>query len=173
MFSGLRQGTTLYVLDKSEKPKVVTGYVENVTAPHPMYKSYNPAVSFGANMQTVVDIIVKIGNDKKEFVGVPSTSVIHSYGDYVLSESKDSMIQEVDAMLSNSKAIVESIDQHKANIEACEDILKQLSPVYAKEQQRDEAIDNISGRMDRMEDVLARLETMLTRQSIHGNDQKL
>lgn len=170
MFSGLRQGTTLYVLDKSEEPKVVIGYVENVTAPHPMYKTYNPTVSFGTNMQTVVDIIVKIGNDKKEFVGVPSTSTIHSYGDYVLSENKESMIQEVDAMLSNSKAIVESIEQHKANIAACENILKQLNPVYAKEQQRDEAIDNISGRMDRMEDVLARLETMLTKQNIHENN---
>lgn len=170
MFSGLRQGTTLYVLDKSEEPKVVMGYVENVTAPHPMYKTYNPTVSFGTNMQTVVDIIVKIGNDKKEFVGVPSTSTIHSYGDYVLSENKESMIQEVDAMLSNSKAIVESIEQHKANIVACENILKQLNPVYAKEQQRDEAIDNISGRMDRMEDVLARLEAMLTKQNIHENN---
>lgn len=170
MFSGLRQGATLYVLDKSEEPKVIIGYVENVTAPHPMYKTYNPAVSFGANMQTVVDIIVKIGNDKKEFVGVPSTNTIHSYGDYVLSENKEGMIQEVDAMLSNSKAIVESIEQHKANITACENILKQLNPVYAKEQQRDEAIDNISGRMDRMEDVLARLETMLTKQNIHENN---
>lgn len=163
MFSGLRQGATLYVLDKSEEPKVVTGYVENVTAPHPMYKTYNPAVSFGTNMQSVVDVIVKIGNDKKEFVGVPSTNTIHSYGDYVLSENKEGMIQEVDAMLSNSKAVIESIEQHKANIEACEKILKQLNPIYAKEQQRDEAIDNISGRMDRMEDVLARLESMLTK----------
>lgn len=168
MFSGLRQGTTLYVLDKSEEPKVVTGYVENVTAPHPMYKTYNPAVSFGTNMQTVVDIIVKIGNDKKEFVGIPSTNTIHSYGDYVLSENKEAMIQEVDAMLSNSKAVIESVEQHKSNIEACEKILKQLNPVYAKEQQRDEAIDNISGRIDRMEDVLARLESMLTRQ--HENN---
>lgn len=168
MFSGLRQGATLYVLDKSEQPKVVTGYVENVSAPHPMYKTYNPAVSFGTNMQTVVDIIVKIGNDKKEFVGIPSTNTIHSYGDYVLSENKEGMIQEVDAMLANSKAVVDSIEQHKANIEACENILKQLNPVYAKEQQRDEAIDNISGRMDRMEDVLARLESMLTKQ--HENN---
>jgi hypothetical protein len=57
-----------------------------------MYPNYNPNVSFGANLQTVVDITVKVDNDKKEFVGVPSTSSIHSYGDYVLSESKDNMI---------------------------------------------------------------------------------
>jgi hypothetical protein len=37
MFSGLRQGTALYVLDKSEEPKVVQGFVERVSVPHPMY----------------------------------------------------------------------------------------------------------------------------------------
>jgi hypothetical protein len=80
-----------------------------------------------------------------------------------LSENKEGMIQEVDAMLTNSKAIINSVEQHKVNVEACEEILKELNPVYAKEQQRDEAIDSISGRMDRMEDVLARLESILTK----------
>lgn len=165
MFSGLKPGTTLYVLDKSGEPKVVTGYVERVSVPHPMYPNYNPAVSFGANLQTIVDITVKIGNEKKEFVGVPSTSTIHSYGDYVLSESKDSMIQEVSSMMENSKSILSNVEQHKSNIVACEKILKELNPVYAKEQERDEAIDNISGRMDRIENILARLENRLGMQN--------
>lgn len=169
MFSGLRQGSTLYILDKSADPKVVTGYVQRINAPHPIYKTYNPAVSFGTNMQTVVDIVVKIDNEEKEFVGVPSTGVIHSYGDYVLSETKENMIQEVDAMMQNSQNILDSVEQHKKNITACESILKQLNPVYAKEQQRDEAIDNISGRIDRMEDVLSRLESMLTKSNAYDN----
>ena len=164
MFSGLRQGQTLYVLDKSSEPKVVTGYVERISAPHPMYPNYNPNVSFGANLQTVVDITVKVDNDKKEFVGVPSTSSIHSYGDYVLSESKDNMIQEVTSMLENSKSILSNVEQHKSNITACEKILKSLSPVYAKEQERDEAIENISGRMDKIENILTRLENRLRAQ---------
>lgn len=164
MFSGLRQGQTLYVLDKSAEPKVVMGYVERISAPHPMYPNYNPNASFGANLQTVVDITVKVDNDKKEFVGVPSTSSIHSYGDYVLSESKDNMIQEVTSMLENSKSILSNVEQHKSNITACEKILKSLSPVYAKEQERDEAIENISGRMDKIENILARLENRLSPQ---------
>ena len=126
-----------------------------------MYPNYNPNVSFGANLQTVVDVTVKIDNDKKEFVGVPSTATIHSYGDYVLSESKDNMIQEVTAMMENSKSILSNVEQHKSNISACEKILKELNPVYAKEQERDEAIENISGRMDKIENILARLETRL------------
>lgn len=161
MFSGLRQGNALYVLDKSKEPKIITGFVERVSAPHPMYPTYNPAASFGANLQTAVDITVKVGDDHKEFVGVPSTSVIHSYGDYVLSESKDNMIQEVTAMLENSKSVLANVEQHKSNIEACENILKELNPIYAKESERDEAIDKISGRMDRIEGILARLENTL------------
>ena len=164
MFSGLRQGTALYVLDKSKEPKVVTGYVESISTPHPMYPSYNPSVSFGANLQTVLDVTVKLGDDKKEFIGVPSTSIIHSYGDYVLSESKDSMIQEVTTMLENSKSIIANVEQHKSNITACEKILRELNPTYAREQERDEMIDKISGRIDRMEDILARLENKLTSQ---------
>lgn len=165
MFSGLRPGTSLYILDKSEAPKIVTGYVERVSAPHPIYQSYNPAVSFGANLQTAVDIVVKMDNDRKEFIGIPSTAIIHSYGDFVLSESKDSMIQEVTAMLQNSKSILANVEQHKSNIDACEKILRELNPVYAKESERDEAIDNISGRMDRIENILARLEGRLNMQN--------
>lgn len=164
MFQSLKQGNTLYVLDKTKEPKVVNGYIERITLPHPMFPNYNPAMSFGANLQTVVDITVKMGDEHKEFVGIPSTGIIHSYGDYVLSESKDSMIQEVDLMMQNSKSILANIEQHKSNIEACEKILKQLNPVYAKEQERDEAIDNISGRIDRMESILARLESKLVSQ---------
>lgn len=161
MFSGLRQGTALYVLDKSKEPKVIQGYIERISVPHPLYPNYNPSVSFGANLQTAVDITVKLGDDRKEFVGVPSTATIHSYGDYVLSESKDSMVQEVTTMLENSKSIVANVEQHKSNISACEKILKELNPIYAREQERDEAIDNISGRMDRIEGILARLENKL------------
>lgn len=166
MFSGLRQGTALYVLDKSEEPKVTMGYVERISTPHPMYQNYNPSVSFGANLQTAVDIVVKLGNDRKEFVGVPSTSTIHSYGDYVISESKDSMIQEVNAMMQNSKSILSNVDQHKSNIVACENILKELNPVYAKEQERDEAIDSLTKQVNSMQDILARLEQRLSNQTI-------
>lgn len=64
-------------------------------------------------------------------------------------------------MLENSKSIVANVEQHKSNIAACEKILRELNPVYAKEQERDEVIDNISGRIDRMEGILARLENKL------------
>lgn len=173
MFSGLRPGSTLYILDKSAEPKVVVGYVQKTSAPHPMYKTFNPAVSFGTNMQTVVDIVVKIDNEEKEFIGVPSINTICSYGDYVLCENKEGMISEVDAMMQNSKDILASIDQHKTNITACEKILKELNPVYAKEQERDEAIESLTEQMNNMQGMLTRLEAMLAKSDSHENNQGL
>ena len=47
-------------------------------------------------------------------------------------------------MLANSKSIIANVEQHKSNITACEKILRELNPVYAKEQDRDDAIDSLT-----------------------------
>ena len=98
MFSTLRKGAPIYILDKSNEPTLTVGYIDNVSMPRPMYPTYNPAVSMGTNMQTVVDIAVRVDNDKKEFC-VPSNLSIHTYGDYTISENKEAMISEVDSLL--------------------------------------------------------------------------
>lgn len=171
MFSALRPGATLYILDKTESPVVKIAYVENVTAPHPLYKTYNPAVSFGTNMQMAVDVTVKLGNEKKEFVGLPSNESLQRNGDYVVSETREAMIQEIDAMLQSSKSVIESVDSHKKIIAACEDILKDLNPVYAKEQERDTAIDSLKEEVNSMKSILARLETALIKTSNENNQE--
>ena len=160
MFSTLRKGATVYILDRSADPTVNVGYIENVSTPHPMYPTY---------MQTVVDITMRIGNEKKEF-SVPSTLTIHSYGDYTISESKEAMIQEVDALLQDSKNVINSVDKHKKSIESYESILKELNPVYAKESERDSRIDNLAEQVDSMQDTLKRLESFLLRTTQNGNN---
>ena len=73
-------------------------------------------------------------------------------------------------MLQNSKNVVASINQHEQNIKACEDILKNLNPVYAKESERDEAIDSLTKQVDSMQSVLTRLESLITRQNTNGDN---
>ena len=149
MFSTLRKGASIFILDKTEEPEVKTGYIENVSLPRPMYPTYNPSVSLGTNMQRVVDLTVRVGDETKEFC-VPSDLSIHTYGDYTLSESKEAMISEVDSLLQSSKEIVESVDKHKAAISAYEKILKSLNPIYAKESEKEEIIKNLGERVDSM-----------------------
>lgn len=163
MFSTLRKGSPIYILDRTSTPDVKLGYIENVSIPRPMYPTYNPQVSLGTNMQMVVDLNVRIDNETKEFC-VPSTLSLHTYGDYTLSENKEAMISEVDSLLQNSKDVIDSIDKHKEAISAYEKILKTLNPVYAKEQERDVAIGNLSERVDSIQNSLDRLEELLKRQ---------
>lgn len=83
------------------------------------------------------------------------------------------MIQEVDAMLQNSKNVVASVNQHESNIRACENILKTLNPVYAKESERDETLDSLTKQVDNMQSVLTRLESIITKQNTNGDVQAI
>lgn len=51
----------------------------------------------------------------------------------VVSESRDAMTSEIEAMQRNSHAIVESIDYHRSVLVACDSMLEQLNPQIAKE----------------------------------------
>ena len=163
MFSALRQGSLIYILEKGETLVIKIGQVESVTQPRPRYTPYNPSLGFNANMETIVDIIVRIDNEKKEYVGIPSNLSIHGYGNVVISESKDAMIEEVDGMLQSSKSILESIDYHKQMITACENILKQLNPAFAKEQERDVVIDNLKCEVASLREDIAKMTSLLSK----------
>lgn len=162
MFSTLHKNSPIYVLDRMNDPEIKIGYIDSVSMPRPMYPTFNPQVSLGTNMSSVVDIKVRIDDQIKEFC-VPATLSVHTYGDYTISETKEGMISEVDSLLQNSKEIVSSIDKHKAAITSYENILKKLNPVYAKESERDGVITNLSQRVDSIQDSLDRLERLLKR----------
>lgn len=162
MFSTLRKGSTIYILDRTGKPEVKLGQIENVSMPRPMYPTYNPQVSLGTNMQTVVDIKTRIDDYTKEFV-VPSNLNVHTYGDYTISETKESMISEVESMLKDLTDRIENVDKYKEDAEVYKDILKDLNPVYAREQERDQAITELNSRVDSLQGVIARLDSFLRR----------
>ena len=162
MFSTLRKGSTIYILDRTAEPKVKTGQIDNVSMPRPMYPTYNPQVSLGTNMQTVVDIKTRIGDETKEFV-VPSNLSVHTYGDYTISETKESMISEVESLLKDVTDRIDNIDKYKEDAEVYKNILKDLNPVYAREQERDQAITELNTRVDSLQGVIARLDSFLRR----------
>lgn len=150
MFSALRQGNPFYILEKGDKPSLKIGQVESVSQPKPKYNTYNPSLTFGMNMETIVDITVKVGDEKLEFKQVPSGLSIANFGDkgVVISESKEAMTAEIDGMLQSSKQILNSIDYHDSVITSCEDMLKKLNPSFAKEQERDDAIEALTSQVN-------------------------
>ena len=73
-----------------------------------------------------------------DFKNVPGSQSVTNYNNAIITETKELMSTEVDNMLQNSKSIVDSIPYHNNVISACEGILKDLNPRFAKEKERDE-----------------------------------
>ena len=153
MFSALRQGSVVYILEKGENPVLKVGQVVSITQP-------NYSSNFLMNGATI-DINVKVNNQNMDFKNVPSSQSIANYNNAVITETKELMSNEVDNMLQSSRSIVDSVAYHNNIITSCESILKELNPRFAKEKERDEDINNLKDKMGGIESKMDKILSLL------------
>lgn len=153
MFSALRQGSVVYILEKGEDPVLKVGQVVSITQP-------NYSSNFLMNGSTI-DINVKVNNQNMDFKNVPSSQSIANYNNAVITETKELMSNEVDNMLQSSRSIVDSVTYHNNIITSCESILKELNPRFAKEKERDEDINNLKDKMGGIESKMDKILVLL------------
>lgn len=150
MFQGLRTNSLFYVLDKGENPNLQIGQVVSVSNPQTRYPSFNNGFT-PQPMEAVVDVKVKLGDEEVDFKQLPANGQIANDKNLVVSDNKDAMSAEVDAMLRQSKAILESVDYNKRVVESCEGMLQQLNPQIAKEKEQTEKINKLEGKVSGIE----------------------
>ena len=160
MFQGLRTNSLFYVLEKGENPNLRIGQVVSVSNPQTRYPSFNNGFT-PQPMETVVDVKVKLGDEEVDFKQLPANGQIANDKNLVVSDNKEAMSAEVDAMLRQSKAILESVDYHKRVVESCEGMLQQLNPQIAKEKEQAEKISKLEGKVSGMEGKLDRMMGLL------------
>lgn len=150
MFQGLRNNSLFYVLDKGENPNLRIGQVVSVSNPQTKYPTFNNGFT-PQPMETVVDVKVKLGDDEVDFKQLPANGQIANDKNLVVSDNKEAMSAEVDAMLRQSKAILESVDYHERVVKSCEEMLQQLNPQIAKEKEQTEKISKLEGKVSGIE----------------------
>lgn len=150
MFQGLRTNSLFYVLDKGENPNLRIGQVVSVSNPQTKYPAFNNGFT-PQPMETVVDVKVKLGDEEVDFKQLPANGQIANDKNLVVSDNKDAMSAEVDAMLRQSKAILESVDYNKRVVESCEGMLQQLNPQIAKDKEQTEKINKLEGKVSGIE----------------------
>ena len=162
MFSALNQGSIIYILDKTERPKFKVGEIISISQPK---VDYNSTGQFGQYQATTVDIKVNIDGNTYEYNSIPSSYSVITYnnGKITLSETKQGLQSEVESILQNSKQIVERIDTYKQNIVDCESILKQLNPQFAKDKERDERLNSLEERFGGVEDRLDKIINLINK----------
>jgi hypothetical protein len=161
MFSALRQGSLLYILYKADKPALKVGQVTSVSQPQPKYNTAFSAQPFGG-VETTVDISAKAGDEVFEFKQLPSHMSIANYDGAVVSESREAMCAEVEAMQRTSRQHIESAPYHESVVEACDYILRELNPHFAKEKAQEEKIEVLETKMTGIEGTLDNIMTMLS-----------
>lgn len=170
MFSGLRQNSLFYILEKGEAVTLKIGQVVSVSNPQPKYNQYQPLQPYN-QPETTVDVKVKIGDDTMDFKQLPSNLSIVNFGQngMVVSESKEAMSAEVEAMLRNSNSILDSIPYHKKVITCCDEMLRKLNPQFAKEKEQEEKIGVLEQKMGGIENTLSQMMGMLSKAVGHKN----
>lgn len=150
MFQGLRTNSLFYVLDKGDNPNLRIGQVVSVSNPQTKYPTFNNGFT-PQPMETVVDVKVRLGDEEVDFKQLPANGQIANDKNLVVSDNKDAMSAEVDAMLRQSKAILESVDYNKRVVESCEGMLQQLNPQIAKDKEQTEKINKLEGKVSGIE----------------------
>jgi hypothetical protein len=158
MFSSLSQNSILYILDLQNNPKIISGPVERVSAPRPKYNTFNP------NFEMIVDIFATINGEKREFKGVPNGSIAN-YGEdaFILAESKEALNSYINAMLQNSKSILNSVEKHKKLVENYEEALQELNPSLKADKEKDKAIQSLQEQVSSLQNGMQQLLAMMNK----------
>ena len=160
MFGGLRQGSLLYVLDKTANgAKLRIAQVDNISNPTPRY---GQMAQYGGGTDMVVDVRARVGEEAMEFKQLSYAQSIANSGAMVICDSKEVMSAEVDALMRTSKQVLESITYHEKVLADCEAMMRELNPQLAKEKEQEEKIDALESKMGNIEGALNKIQTMLS-----------
>lgn len=155
MFSGLSQGSSIYILEKNNGLQFKIGEVIGVTQPNQfggMNTNFiNPAVP--------IIIKAKVDNEVREYPDVPSSQTIMSYnnGNLIISETPQGIQNEVESIHKRDKQILSSIPNIKKEVEDCEKIMEELSPSFKQDKARDQKITELDSKVTSIEGKLDKI----------------
>lgn len=160
MFSALRQGSTVYILRKGDKPVLQIGQVTAVSDPAPKFSTM-PV--YGQPPQTTVNVTVKVDDNSMTFEKLDSGLSLVTYPseNTVVATSREAMNAEVENMLRTSQQVLDSIPYHESVLASCDGILRTLNPQFAKEKEQEEKIGSLEKKMSGMENTLSDIRNML------------
>ena len=160
MFQSIRQGQQFFILHKGENPRCDIGTVISVSNPVPKYQNGYASYPLPQN-EMVVDVKVKVGDDTLDFQKLPANLSIADFsqvgGNVVVSESKDAINAEIEAMKISSVRVVESVEYHQKVIKSCDEMLTALNPAFAEKAQQDKEMKELKGELSQIKDILAQL----------------
>ena len=162
MLSALRPGTPVYVLYKNE-PRFAVAKVSQVSNQYPNLGYQQQPLVPGNNL--AVNIVIEVDGKLEPYDRIPLNSTIAEFPDkgVIISETRDGIINEVNAIKSASVTALQQIDMHKNVIASCDKLLFDLNPQLRKEEEQAKEIANLKEQLSGMSEQIAALTGMLSK----------
>ena len=154
MFQNLRQNDTIYVINKTDVPVLKIGQVIDKGNPMPVTPTQTSGLMMGMNQRLELTIRAKVDGVEGDFPHLLTDESTHDYGNMTVADSRESALSEIDKIRMKAQGELDRQELNEKTVESCEDMSKTLNPTYAKEKERDEAIANLSSRLDKMEETI-------------------
>lgn len=146
MFSNLRQGNSVYVLEQTDHLTLKVGKI----------------IDNKPNYAGTMDMKVKVDDKEYELTKLPYNQNIANSGSLIVTENKNDALNEVRKIKANSENIVNNFDYYKQNIEDCDIILKEYDSAYAKEQKQQEEINGLKQQNEELKSQISNMAQSLS-----------
>lgn len=162
MLSALRPGTPVYVLYKNE-PRFAVAKVSQVSNQYPNLGYQQQPLVPGNNF--AVNMAIEVDGKVENYERIPLNSSIAEFPDrgVLISETRDGIINEVNAIKSASVTALQQVDMHKNVIASCDKLLLDLNPQLRKEQEQAAEIATLKEQLSGMSEQIAALTGMLSK----------
>ena len=161
MFSSLRQGNLVYILNKKGKLSTSKGQITETTS--------NQFLNNSFQNNNIINITVNVDGIEHKFSNIPGNMSVVNYnnGEVVIAENEEIIINEITNIVNSGKFFLSNIDNEIADkkrlVSEGEELLKTISPNYAKDKKHEEDIENINKRIDNMDKKFDKLLNILSK----------
>lgn len=162
MFSSLRQGSLVYIINIKNKLTVNNAQLIETTA-----TDFNNGY-FPTQGNNLINIKVNVEGAERSFGNLPGGQSVASYdgGSTIITDSRDIAIAEINNIIKKSEARLANREYDEAILIDGKEALKMLNPQYAEEKKREEEIANINKRID---DIGSKFDKLIDALSKHEN----
>lgn len=156
MFSALRQGNIVYIIDKTDGLTLKKGQVVSNSATN---------MPYNLNPNSLLTITIEIEGQTKEFNNIPAmqSSINYNNGKLIIIDNQELASTEIENIVKSSKEILDNKEYYEKLVADGEEALKLINPQFAKDKARDDEFNALKEQVGGMENKLNTIIDLLNK----------
>ena len=156
MFSALRQGNIVYIIDKTDGLALKKGQVVSNSATN---------MPYNLNPNSLLTITIEIEGQTKEFNNIPAmqSSINYNNGKLIIIDNQELASTEIENIVKSSREILDNREYYEKLVTDGEEALKLINPQFAKDKARDDVFNALKEQVGGMENKLNTIIDLLNK----------